>query len=39
MNKQEKAAEIDALKEVLQSGPVAFVLAPKGLTVPFSLRK
>ena len=33
MNKQEKAAEIDALKEALQSGPAAFVLAPKGLTV------
>jgi large subunit ribosomal protein L10 len=33
MNKQEKAAEIDALKAALQSGPAAFVLAPKGLTV------
>jgi large subunit ribosomal protein L10 len=33
MNKQEKASEIDALKEALQSGPAAFVLAPKGLTV------
>lgn len=33
MNKQEKAAEVDALKAALQSGPAAFVLAPKGLTV------
>jgi large subunit ribosomal protein L10 len=33
MNKQEKAAEIDALGAALKGGPTAFVLAPKGLTV------
>ena len=33
MNKQEKGAEIEALQAVLKSGPAAFVLAPKGLTV------
>ena len=33
MNKQEKASEIDALKNALAGGPVAFVVAPKGLTV------
>ena len=33
MNKQEKGAEIEALQAVLKSGPAAFVLAPRGLTV------
>ena len=33
MNKQEKAAEIEALESALKSGPTAFILAPKGLTV------
>jgi len=33
MNKQEKAAEIEALRSALQGGHAAFVLAPKGLTV------
>ena len=33
MNKQEKATEIEALQSALKSGPTAFVLAPKGLTV------
>jgi len=33
MNKQEKAAEIEALTQAVKAGPTAFVLAPKGLTV------
>jgi len=33
MNKQEKAGEIEALLGVFKSGPTAFVLAPKGLSV------
>ena len=33
MNKQEKAAEIEALTNAVKAGPTAFVLAPKGLTV------
>jgi len=33
MNKQEKAAEVEALKSALKGGHAAFVLAPKGLTV------
>jgi len=33
MNKQEKASEIDALRNALAGGPAAFVVAPRGLTV------
>lgn len=33
MNKQEKAAEIEAIRSALAGGHAAFVLAPKGLTV------
>jgi large subunit ribosomal protein L10 len=33
MTKQEKAAEIDAIRSALAGGHAAFVLAPKGLTV------
>jgi large subunit ribosomal protein L10 len=33
MNKQEKASEVDALRNALAGGPAAFIVAPKGLTV------
>jgi large subunit ribosomal protein L10 len=33
MTKQEKTAEIEAIRSALQGGHAAFVLAPKGLTV------